>query len=438
MTGPLIAFYGDDFTGSTDAMEVTAFAGLPTALFLQPPTAERLSRFDDLACVGVAGVSRAQSPDWMDANLPAVFAALAALNPRLLQYKVCSTFDSAPHVGSIGRALELGLAATGAPWASMLVAAPRLRRHQAFGNLFATVDGVGYRLDRHPTMARHPVTPMREADLRLHLAAQTDLPVGLVDVLRLARGEGPAALAEAVSAGARAVLFDAMDETTLTAAGATIWGARGESGLSISSSGLQYALIAHLRATGELPPAAPPPGAGAVDRLFCVSGSCSPATAAQIADARARDWLALRIDPAAAVERGVDDLADQCLTALSRGQDVVAFTAEGPDDPAVGAFEGSHGAAGQAALGAALGALARAVVTGAQLPRIVAAGGDTSGHVARAIGLFALSALAPVAPGAPICRAHADDPALDELEIVLKGGQVGAHDFLETVKAGGG
>ena len=33
--GPLLTFYGDDFTGSSAVMEVTAFAGLPTVLFLE-------------------------------------------------------------------------------------------------------------------------------------------------------------------------------------------------------------------------------------------------------------------------------------------------------------------------------------------------------------------------------------------------------------------
>jgi hypothetical protein len=34
-------------------------------------------------------------------------------------------------------------------------------------------------------MSRHPVTPMDEADIRLHLAKQTSLPVELVDWLKL-------------------------------------------------------------------------------------------------------------------------------------------------------------------------------------------------------------------------------------------------------------
>ena len=33
-----LAFYGDDFTGSTDALEVLAFAGLRCALFLAVPS----------------------------------------------------------------------------------------------------------------------------------------------------------------------------------------------------------------------------------------------------------------------------------------------------------------------------------------------------------------------------------------------------------------
>jgi uncharacterized protein YgbK (DUF1537 family) len=33
-----LAFYGDDFTGSTDGLEVLAFAGLRCALFLKAPS----------------------------------------------------------------------------------------------------------------------------------------------------------------------------------------------------------------------------------------------------------------------------------------------------------------------------------------------------------------------------------------------------------------
>ena len=40
----LMAFYGDDFTGSADAMEALTINGVRTALFLGHPTEERLQR----------------------------------------------------------------------------------------------------------------------------------------------------------------------------------------------------------------------------------------------------------------------------------------------------------------------------------------------------------------------------------------------------------
>ena len=53
----LLAFYGDDFTGSTDAMEALALSGLRTVLFLSPPTLDFLARqFPDLRCIGVSSV----------------------------------------------------------------------------------------------------------------------------------------------------------------------------------------------------------------------------------------------------------------------------------------------------------------------------------------------------------------------------------------------
>jgi uncharacterized protein YgbK (DUF1537 family) len=36
--GLLLAFYGDDFTGSSAVMEVMTFAGLPAVMFVEPPT----------------------------------------------------------------------------------------------------------------------------------------------------------------------------------------------------------------------------------------------------------------------------------------------------------------------------------------------------------------------------------------------------------------
>jgi uncharacterized protein YgbK (DUF1537 family) len=68
--------------------------------------------------------------------------------------------------------------------------------------------------------------------------------------------------------------------------------------------------------------------------------------------------------------------------------------------------------------------------------RIVIAGGDTSSHAVQQLNIFALTWLAPLSPGAPLCRAHSADPALDGLELTLKGGQAGSEDFFEKTRRG--
>ena len=102
-----LAFYGDDFTGSTDALEVLAFAGLDCALFLDVPDAQTLRELGPFDAIGVAGASRAMSPAEMDAQLAPVLAAMSRLPVALVHYKVCSTFDSSPAIGSIGRVMDL-------------------------------------------------------------------------------------------------------------------------------------------------------------------------------------------------------------------------------------------------------------------------------------------------------------------------------------------
>src|SRR5438067_10399171 len=70
----------------------------------------------------------------------------------------------------------------------LVVGAPSLGRYCVFGNLFARcgAESEPFRLDRHPSMSRHPITPMDEADLRLHLAKQTNKSIALFDILKVA------------------------------------------------------------------------------------------------------------------------------------------------------------------------------------------------------------------------------------------------------------
>jgi len=223
MNDRLFCYYGDDFTGSTDALEALAANGVPSVLFLDPPAEEDLRAFPGCRAIGVAGESRSRPPNWMSAHLPAVFERLKEYGAPICQYKVCSTFDSSPQVGSIGRALEIGQQVFRSAYVPVVVTAPHLGRYVLFGNLFAAGGGTVHRIDRHPTMGHYPVTPMDESDLRVHLGRQTDQPIALIDLPAFHNGCAEERLARIVQQGASVIVFDGLDEQTARETGRLLW-----------------------------------------------------------------------------------------------------------------------------------------------------------------------------------------------------------------------
>ena len=55
---PWVAWLGDDFTGSAAVMEVLQFAGLPSVLFTDIPSADLAARFAGCRGVGIATTAR--------------------------------------------------------------------------------------------------------------------------------------------------------------------------------------------------------------------------------------------------------------------------------------------------------------------------------------------------------------------------------------------
>ncbi len=425
-SGLLYAFYGDDFTGSTDVLEALGLQGVAAVLFTQPPDAAALKAFSGYRAVGIAGESRSRTPKWMDRNLPAIFARLRTLGAPVNHYKVCSTFDSSPRIGSVGRAMELGLSAFGTKYVPVVVGAPRLGRSVVFGNLFASADDEVYRIDRHPSMRRHPTTPMDEADLRVHLARQTRMPIGLVDLSDFQSGKASERLQTELKAGARAIVFDGIDGAMLEETARLICRSPARRRIfAVGSSGLTEGLLRYWRHLGLISEAPALPKPAATDRLIVVSGSCSPVTARQIRRASQQGFRTFRLhgpEPEIAPMR-------KAREALGRGESVALYTALGPSRA------GGNDEFGER-FGARLGEGLRELLTASGVRRVIVAGGDTATRVVRQLGLAALTFAAPLAPGAPLCRAHAPGSPLDGLELVLKGGQVGTDDFFARVRDG--
>ncbi len=437
----LLTFYGDDFTGSTDALEQLALAGIPTALFIEPPTRAQLRNYPGLKAVGMAGRTRSLSPAAMERELRPALLALKRLGARHVHYKVCSTFDSAPHVGSIGRAIDVAGKIFSAPFIPVLVAAPALGRYTVFGQHFARF-GIGsageiHRLDRHPAISRHPVTPMTEADLRLHLAKQTAKEIRLFDILKfdLPEAEARAALGKILH-DAEVVLFDALTNDHLRRIGLLLdrFASRRRPLFSVGSSAIETALASNwigrvrvkLSPRRRLAPAGP---------LLVGSGSCSPVTSGQIAWALKHRFAEVALAASAlAGTKATAELQRAVRTVvefLREGRSVIVHTTRRGSDARLAARLKNRTAP---VLGAALGIVLREAVKRSSVRRLCVAGGDTASYAARAMGIEALEMISTLTPGAPLCRVHAPGSPVDGCEVVLKGGQVGAENYFETVR----
>jgi uncharacterized protein YgbK (DUF1537 family) len=415
-----LAYYGDDFTGSTDVLESLALAGVDTELFVDAAIR------GPARAVGLAGLSRTYTPEEMADRLPAAFRALAAARPRFVHYKACSTFDSSPSVGSIGRAIEIGRGVLPARWTPVLAAAPHLGRWCAFGNLFARsgIDSPAYRLDRHPTMSRHPVTPMDEADLPLVLARQTSLPITLIELPTVQMGpEATAAAIERAPDGI--VLIDATTAADLATIGRTLDALQRRAAAPLfvaGSSGVETALIA-AGVLGPDPEAAPvEPGSVPPGPVLVLSGSRSPVTARQLQAALAAGFCDVPL-VASDADAGWSDAVTSATTAHRSGRSVMLRTGDGDWSALAGA-----------ALGKLLGRIAGRILDAVPFRRVVVAGGDTSGEVARELGITSLRFLAPLAPGAPWCRVMTTRPGVDGVAFAFKGGQVGRDDLFISAR----
>ena len=446
-----LAFYGDDMTGSTDAMEALVLAGVSCALFLQPPTLAQVSeKFPDIQAVGLAGMSRTMSPAEMKDALPAAFASLQALGAPVTHYKVCSTFDSSPTIGSIGQALEIGQELFRSAIVPVAVGAPKLKRFVVFGNLFATIRDETYRIDRHPVMSKHPITPMDESDLRLHLGRQTCKKIGLLDVRHLAQSDDDIdrSLQQLLADGSEIVILDTLDSKHLWQVGRLIdnLGRQAQS-FVVGSSGVEFALVEYWRSRDEIQAPQPFRSPGPVDQIVAMSGSASPWTAAQLNWAFENGFYGIQLNSARLIdparrEMERKSLIAQAIPLIQEGQSVILYSALGPADPQIAAAKekgkmlGFPPAMVGEILGTQQGMILKEIIEKTGVKRAAVAGGDTSGHIMKQLSVYVLEYIMPLGTAVPLCRASSYEPLFDGMEIVLKAGQLGEIDFFATLKQG--
>jgi uncharacterized protein YgbK (DUF1537 family) len=361
---------------------------------------------------------------WRSSRAPpeAVAQSLAALRwlqaqgARQIYFKYCSTFDSTP-AGNIGPVTEALMVAIGTAFTIATPAFPDNQRTVFKGYLF-----VGDVPLSESGMRNHPLTPMTDANLVRVLQAQTQQRVGLIDHRTVAAGEAAirARISELQAEGVGVAIVDAVSNDDLLRLGPAVR----DLPLVTAGSGLAVGLPANFGLTPTPRSATLPPVRG---RQAIVSGSCSTATNAQVAEFIAAGGRARALEPLR-IAAG-EDVAGEALAwarpRLAEGPVLVYSTARPEAVQAIQARVGVEEAG--AMVERTIARIACGLVEHG-VRQLVVAGGETSGACVQALGISRLLIGPQIDPGVPWC--HAASPlAPDGLHITLKSGNFGAPDF---------
>ena len=446
----LISFYGDDFTGTTATAEALTQSGMATVIFTEPPTPSYLEEnFPMVRAIGISGIARTLPTNQLKQSLEPILSTIKSYQSLIYLYKVCSTFDSSEEIGSIGQAIELGVQLFAPDFVPVSPAAPRLKRFTVFGNHFAAMnDSEIFRLDRHPSMSNHPVTPMKEADLRLHIAGQTNLKSGLINILDIEEGSEKinAQIDALLENGRKVIFFDCLSENNLNTICETVASRihREKPGFFVGSQEMGYGLVNALTKKGVFSGRAllepDPEGSSDKGPILVLSGSCAIVTANQIKWAKTHGFIDIAVPvesllDAAKKDKEKDKIVLATCNELAAGRSAIVHTAIGPQDERIEAMKRKagqlclSGTEASGILGAALGDIAQKILRRSPVKRLVVAGGDTSGRIQKYLQIKALQVAKSIGLGAPLCYVFSQRKHINGLEVAFKGGQIGDPDY---------
>jgi uncharacterized protein YgbK (DUF1537 family) len=400
----------DDFTGATDLATALRQRGFRVVVVVED-TAVEAESVADVDAVVVALKTRTAPRDEATAATVAAARKLAALGTKQYYVKYCSTFDSTPD-GNIGTALDAVLGELGERRAIVVPAFPDNGRTVYRGHLF-----VGDQLLAESPMRDHPLTPMTQSRVADILAPQTSRSVAEVTAPTV--WAGTAQLADALEAhpdGYIVVDTTTNDDLERIAAATASWRVvSGGAGLALGMTGPAIAGTDDFKAP--------------IGRRLVVCGSASAATRGQVAAAIASGLPAFKLDVTAmgANPASVIDSALAFIAASDEADVPVVYSVGSLDDVTRSTRDGRPVAG---IVEQVIAAITRGAVEHLGVRQIIAAGGETSGSVVKALGAGRLRIGPQISPG--VCWSLATASAGIPVALALKSGNFGAEHLFTT------
>ena len=403
----LLGCIADDFTGATDLANNLVRSGMRVVQTVGVPDGPLDAQVD---AVVVSLKSRTIEPHLAARESVRALEWLKLQGAQQFYFKYCSTFDSTAK-GNIGPVTDALMDALGTDFTIATPAFPDAGRTVFKGYLF-----VGDVLLHESGMQDHPLTPMKDPNLVRVLQAQTRHRVGLIDYKVIAEGEDAirARISILKKEGVGIAIVDALSNDDLHRLGKALAGMP----LVTAGSGVAIGLPANFGIAPN-PAASTLPVAHGLQAV--ISGSCSRATNAQVADFIARGMPAFVLDPLKLMEDpGQISLALTWAAERLAGGPVLIYSTALPD--ALKAVQDKLGVqqAGELVENA-LAKIAQGLIE-LGVGQLVVAGGETSGAVVQALGMNQLQIGEQIDPGVPWCAGNG-------IHITLKSGNFGTPDF---------
>jgi 3-dehydrotetronate 4-kinase len=396
----------DDFTGASDIASFFVKGGLSTVLYTGIPESDEVPKAE--VCV-IALKTRTQDPkEAVNDSLEAI-AWLKEQGAQQFYIKYCSTFDSTPE-GNIGPICDAVMEELDVPYTILCPALPVNGRIVKKGCLY--VNGVP--LHKSP-MKDHPLTPMWDCDLARLMDAQSKFPsVKMSDALD--KEEVNEEISR-ISAQSEYSHFYIIPDYETEEDAEKLVQVFGELRLITGGSGLAYPLAKMYKENTE---------ADGFDRshspALLLAGSCSEATRNQIKEFEQSGGKTYFMDPLKLIsgEETVERIWD--VISQNKEESILVYSSDTPEKVRDIQQKGKAEVAGR--LEKATAELAeRAVQSG--FHRIIVAGGETSGAVAKRLGYKGYHIGDSISPGVPIMIPTEDH----RIRMVFKSGNFGESDF---------
>lgn len=402
----LLGCIGDDFTGSSDLANTLAKQGMRTVQYTGVPQEPAGKDVE----AGVVALKTRSIP-----VVDAIKQSLAALDwlrnqgCKQFYFKYCSTFDSTPE-GNIGFVAEALADVLDAKTVIVCPAFPGAGRSVYQGHLF-----VNDTLLSESGMQNHPLTPMRDPDIRRVLAAQSKGAIGHVGARTVLSGASAirACLDSLTEKGIRMIVIDALQDTDLMEIGLAAKGLTLVTGGSGAALGLarNFGIMAKAAGTWR----------GEAGKCVILSGSCSIATRAQITHHKIQH-PALEVTAEALFEGWITSASATDWVLKSDGIPLIYSSA---DPTIVAAAQDKYGRNISATAFEKFFADIAVRCTEAGITKLLTAGGETSGAIVEGLSVSQLEIGPEIDPGVPALRAS------NNLVLALKSGNFGTENYFD-------